>query len=52
MKKKKGNNERNTIYNKKARDIEKEKIQNSTFEKENVKNNDNKKYFNEKKIKT
>lgn len=48
MKKKKGNSERNNINNKKARDKEKEKIENSTFEKENVKNNDNKKYFNEK----
>ena len=48
MKKKKGNSERNTINNKKARDIEKEKIENSTFEKENVKNNDNKKFFDEK----
>ena len=48
MKKKKGNNERNTINNKKAHDIEKEKIENSTFEKENVKNNDNKIFFDEK----
>ena len=48
MKKKKGNSERNNINNKKARDKEKEKIENSNFEKENVKNNDNKNYFNEK----
>ena len=48
MKKKKGNSESNNINNKKVHDKEKEKIENSTFEKENVKNNDNKKFFDEK----